>query len=180
MASHRLFFALRPDAAVLDAIGRAAAEIKAAQNIRGRWLDAAKLHLTVQFLGDFASTDEIAGRAALAAAKLRFPPFEFVLDRAETFARRFSPPCVLRCAAASTEPLLMFARELGSALAAAGLSEFLQTREYVPHVTIAYAKSQLHEAVAIAPIGWCAQDFCLIDSVGGTHHEIGRWPLRSA
>jgi 2'-5' RNA ligase len=179
MASHRLFFALRPDAAVLDAIGRAIAELKAAQTIRGRWLDPEKLHLTLQFLGDFATADEIAGRAAPAAAKLRFPPFEFQLDRAETFARRFNPPCVLRCAATSAEPLQVFARELGSALAAAGLSEFLQTREYVPHVTIAYAQSQLREVVVIAPIFWRAHDFSLVESVGGVHHEIGRWPLRS-
>ena len=176
---HRLFFALRPDPAERGEIARAAAGLKAVQHIRGHWLDLAKLHLTVQFLGDFLSTDEIVRQATGAAASLHVAPFEFTLDRVATFPRRFHPPCVLRCAPESEAPLQELARELGTALRTAGLGAHLETRPYVPHLTIAYARSGLPEPIAIEPIIWRAWAIDLVDSHGGQHVQIGRWPLRA-
>jgi len=176
---HRVFFALRPDATLRGEIERSVQALKAAGRVHGRWLQPEKLHMTVQFLGDFAVADDIARRASHAAAGLHFAAFEFVLDRAETFPRKFNPPCVLRCAENSEEELQHFAHELGDVLAAAGLGEFLEARAYVPHVTVAYAKRELSEPMALAPIRWRAQEFCLIDSVGGAHNEIARWPLQA-
>jgi len=176
---HRLFFALRPDATLLAEIERSVQALKTSGCVRGRWLQPEKLHMTVQFLGDFAVADDIARLASHAAAGLHFAAFEFVLDRAETFPRKFNPPCVLRCAENAEAALQHFAHELGAALAAAGLAEFLESRAYVPHVTIAYAERELPKPVALAPILWRAQEFCLIDSVGGAHNEIARWPLHA-
>ena len=176
---HRLFFALRPDATLRGEIERSVQALKAAGRVHGRWLRPEKLHMTVRFLGDFAVADDIARRASHAAAGLHFAAFEFVLDRAETFPRKFNPPCVLRCAGNSEAALQHFAHELGDVLAAAGLAEFLQARAYVPHVTIAYAERELPKPVALAPILWGAREFCLIDSVGGAHNEIARWPLHT-
>jgi len=45
--------------------------------------------------------------------------------------------------------------------------------------TIAYAERELPKPMALAPILWRAQEFCLIDSVGGAHNEIARWPLHA-
>jgi 2'-5' RNA ligase len=176
---HRLFFALRPDAALLEDIERATRKLKAACHVRGRWLKPEKLHVTVQFLGDFPAVDGVVARACEGAVNVRCAPFEFTLDRVDTFPRRFNPPCVLRCAPASEEPLQVFARELANALAAAGLAEHLETRAYVPHLTVAYADSELPKPMEIAPICWQAHDFYLVDSSGGAHHAIARWPLRA-
>ena len=176
---HRLFFALRPDTTLLGEIARSVQALKAAGDVRGRWLPPQKLHMTVQFLGDFALADDIARRASHAAAGLHFAAFEFVLDRAQTFPRKFNPPCVLRSDENSEATLQHFAHELGAALAAAGLAEFLESRAYVPHVTIAYAERELPNPIALVPILWRAQEFCLIDSIGGTHKEIARWPLQA-
>lgn len=147
--------------------------------IRGRWLAAEKFHLTLQFLGDFVGADEIVRRAIGAAECLRFAPFDFVLDRAESFPRRFNPPCVLRCAEASVAPLCALSQQLADALGAAGLAEHLETRPYMPHVTVAYLERDLREPIVIEPIGWHAHEFALIDSSGGAHRELGRWPLRA-
>jgi len=177
MASHRLFFALRPDAAVLDWIVRAAAELKETQRLRGRWLDPAKLHLTVQFLGDFAAIDDIVQRARNAVANLRVADFEFTIDRVESFPRRVNPPCVLRCTPESQVLLEVLSRELGVALSAAGLGEYVETRPYMPHLTIAYAQSTLPEPIAIEPIVWHAHAISLVDSHAGQHAQIDSWPL---
>ena len=136
--NHRLFFALRPDAALLEKIAHATQELQTARHIHGRWLQPEKLHVTVQFLGDFLAADEVIALACEGAVNVRCAPFAFVLDRAEAFPRRFNPPCVLRCAAGSEKPLQKFAHELSDALAAAGLAEHLETRAYAPHVTVAY------------------------------------------
>ena len=151
-----------------------------AAGIRGRWLAEEKLHLTLQFLGDFAAAEEIVKCAIGAAESLRAAPFEFMLDRAETFPRRFNPPCVLRCSETSAAPLRALSQRLGDALGAAGLAEHLETRPYVPHVTVAYAERALHEGIAVGPIVWPTHEFALIDSLVGTsvHNEIARWPLR--
>ena len=176
---HRLFFALRPDDVVLAAIERAAERLKAMQRVRGRWLHPAKLHMTVQFLGDFAGTDEIEQQATEAAATLRVMPFGFTLDHAASFPRRFNSPCVLRCAAESEAPLQALSRELATALNAAGLGEHLETRPYVPHLTLAYTDSALPGRIAIEPIVWRVSDICLMDSHAGQHTPIGAWPLRA-
>lgn len=176
--NHRLFFALRPDAELLEKIARATQDLQASQLIHGRWLEPEKLHLTAQFLGDFLSPDEVIARAREGAGTVRCAPFEFVLDRVETFPRRFNLPCVLRCAPPSEESLREFARELADALAAAGLGEHLETRAYVPHLTIAYVDRELPKPMAIAPIRGQLCDFRLIDSSGGAYREIARWPLR--
>lgn len=176
--AHRLFFALRPDTATLAAIVRSTEKIRAALAIRGRWLTREKLHMTVQFLGDFTAADDIVRRAEIAAASLHVAPFAFALDRVASFSRRVNPPCVLRCATESEASLQGLTRALGAALREAGLGEYLETRPYVPHLTIAYAQCVLAEPVAIEPIIWHARAIGLIDSHGGQHAQIGTWPLR--
>lgn len=176
---HRLFFALFPDATVLAAIGRALERLEVTQRIRARWLQPAKLHLTVQFLGDFIAIDDIVPRARSAAATLRAASFEFTLDGVTTFPRRFNPPCVLRCAPESEPPLQELSRQLGAALRATGLGEYLEMRLYVPHLTIGYARSALIEPIAIEPIDWHAHVIGLVDSHGGQHAQLGSWPLRA-
>jgi len=176
---HRLFFALRPDDVVREQIVRTAAELKDAQQIRGRWLDPAKLHMTVQFLGDFINADEVVPRAIRAATSLHVAPFEFALDRAASFSRHSNSPCVLCCAPESEAPLQELARELRTLLSAAGLGEYLEMRPYVPHLTIAYARSAIAEPIPIAPIVWLPRAIALIDSHDGPHAQIGTWPLRA-
>jgi 2'-5' RNA ligase len=177
---HRLFFALRPDAELLREIERTAQGIKAMNVLRGRWLKPQKFHLTVHFLGDFSAPDSVITRSKAAAGCVACAPFEFMLDHVISFARRFNPPCVLRCAPDSERALRAFRSELGTALAAEGLGEHLEPR-FAPHLTIAYGDKALVDAIPIAPIRWVAQDFVLMDSfVGqGIHTELARWPLRA-
>jgi 2'-5' RNA ligase len=174
---HRLFFAAHPHASVLDAIGRAAAKLREAKLIRGRWTQPAKYHLTLRFLGDFREpVADIITQASAAAATLRATPFEVVLDRVTTFRGRFQAPCVLRCAPASEQAVRAVWSALGDALADLGADHRIDNR-FIAHVTIAYGDRMLQEPIAIEPIVWRVDEFTLMDSHKSQYRVEARWPL---
>jgi 2'-5' RNA ligase len=179
MLSHRLFFALRPDAETSHAIASAMAVLKDATAVRHRPLKLANLHLTLHFLGDFAEyPHELAERAKIVAGTVDFPPFEFVLDRIVSFRGRNQSPWVLRSAPDSETDLRDFWQQLGAALTQAGLGAELESR-FTPHATIAYGDAQLPAPIAIVPVRWRVREFVLIDShLGRAHHEVlAEWGL---
>jgi 2'-5' RNA ligase len=179
---HRLFFALCPDAELLATLQQTIAQLKLSLQVRGRWLKPEKLHMTLQFLGDFIEFEDVLECARRAAAGVRSPPCTFTLDHAASFPRRFNPPCVLRCAEESNNALQSLWQHLADSLIGAGLGDHVETRAYVPHLTIAYLEHALHAPVPIRPILWNAGEFCLMDSLVGqsTHVVLDRWALRSA
>ena len=177
---HRLFFALRPDAAVARAIECAAASIRASGRVRGRWVQPSKHHLTVHFLGTHvARPADLIERARAAAQHVRIAPFRIELERVETFGARRQSPCILRSSKQSARSLGWLRAALGGALAEAGLAHWLEQR-FTPHVTIAYVEGGLSEPIMIAPIAWDVQGFTLIESHGATaqHEVLDQWPLR--
>lgn len=177
---HRLFFALRPDAFVLDQVSRAVAAVKAEGSVRGRWLKPSKYHLTVQFLGTHDGRPErIIELARMAAAQVNLAPFDLVLERVDTFGGHRRPPCVLRCTADSDTSVQTLRTALGRALCAQGLAHLLEDR-FTPHLTIGYAERRLPAPIAVAPIRWQVRQFELIESHGAeaTHELLDRWSLQ--
>lgn len=178
--AHRLFFALRPDAAAARQIERAAASIKASGRVRGRWVQPSKHHLTVHFLGSHAGRPaSLIERARAAAQHVRIAPFEIELERVETFGARRQSPCVLRCSPHSDRSLGMLRAALSEALADAGLAGWLEQR-FTPHVTVAYIDGTLDEPITIPAITWRVQNLTLVESHGATaqHEVLDQWPLR--
>ncbi len=177
---HRLFFALRPDAAAAHEIECAAASIRASGGVRGRWVQPSKHHLTVHFLGSHVVRPaDLIERARAASQHVRIAPFEIELERVETFGARRQSPCVVRCSPHSDHSLEMLRATLGEALADEGLGRWLEQR-FTPHVTIAYIEGGLSEPIAIPPIAWCVRGFALIESHGASaqHEVLDQWPLR--
>ena len=171
---HRLFFAVLPDAAALQAIARVVQGLRSANTIRGRWTDPAKYHMTVHVLGDHRAPDALIERAAAAAADIEFTPPALAFDRIATFHGRYQVPCALRCTRACEDVVVALWARLGSALARLGIER--EERRFIPHLTIAYADRMLKD-IPIETIAWQAREFVLIDShVGRDRHEvIGRW-----
>lgn len=178
---HRLFFALMPDQATRTRLAQVAATLRAEHPaLRARWVTPDRYHVTLHFLGDHPTLrPDIVAAATRAAAGIRATPFEWTLDRALSFRGR-EPPCVLRNAEHSA-PLQQLWQALGHALALAGQATSRE-REFTPHVTLAYGRSALPQALAVEPVPWPVQEFALIRHVlgQGAYQLLGRWPLAEA
>jgi 2'-5' RNA ligase len=174
--SHRLFFALWPDAGVRDAIGAAADGLPLHPGAERR-LRQDRYHLTLQFLGDFPDEgrDAVVAAAAAAAARVESPAFDLMLDQAGGFANArvwwlapSSPPEGLRA--------------LWDAIAAALARNGLKAKAspgFSPHLTIVRDVAARLPATPIAPIRWRVDRFVLIDSQPPKPYRIvGEWPLR--
>lgn len=153
--TQRLFLALWPDEGVC---GQLAAHAD-------QWLwpagcmryAPADWHVTLHFIGD-VDTEQVA--AIVASAAVPFLPFELVLSQPMRWARG------LAVLGASEVPmaLKMLHERLGSALRELDLA--VETRPYVPHLTLArHADAAIPPAV-FAPVLWQVRGFALVVSTG--------------
>jgi 2'-5' RNA ligase len=176
--THRLFFALMPDAATRHEINHAAALVQQQHpELRARWVRPERFHATLNFLGDFpALPDEVVKKAMAAAAGMHAAPFAWSLDYVASFRGR-EPPCVLRSSQVP-EPLLALWRNMHTTLVAAGL-RLRNERQFTPHVTLAYARHELPQAVPVPPICWQVDRFVLVHNVvgKGNYQMLGTWML---
>ena len=178
--SHRLFFALYPDAAAAQAIARVVDGLREAKVIRGRWTAPAKHHVTARFLGDHGrGAAGVIEHARQAAARVHCAPFDVAFDRVATFRGRYQCPCVLRCPAQGEAGALLLWSVLGEALSALGVDGRAENH-FIPHLTIAYADRMLNEHLPIEPIRWRAREFALVDSCRSEHRVVERWTLSAA
>lgn len=167
----RLFFALWPDDAVRAELGAIAASIAA--RAQGRGVPAAKLHLTLCFLGDVA--DERAPEAIEAANAVRGAGFDLVLDTLGSFR-----DARVAWAGLSRVPAELAALQssLDGELRARGF--MLEDRPFSAHATLArrIAKGVLRGAMA--PIAWKVSQFVLVRSETGrgSYTVMERWNLK--
>ena len=173
---HRLFFALWPDDALRAAIAEVSQRLLPT-TAHGRRMRVERLHMTVQFLGDFDSPPDAAIDTAIAAAMSIEPPMEIALplDRLGNFGRG---RVVWLGTSATPGQLLELHRRLGDALAARGLTP-KHADMFVPHVTLARDAGAAFEA-AVPALQWRARDFVLVDSTSGEYRILGRWPSPAA
>lgn len=178
---HRLFFALIPDEATRLGMTALAEQVRSARpQFRARWIQPARYHATLRFLGDHSALrPRLVDAAIQAAARVSAAPFEWTLDTVETFRGR-EPPCVLR-SEEKNEPIRQLWQSLGQALALAGLKSSREN-DFTPHVTLAYGNGVMLDSMAVASLAWRVDRFALVHSVvGRSHHELlGNWPLAGA
>ena len=175
---HRLFFALVPDAAALQAVERVVEELRSSKAVRGRWTAAAKYHVTAYFLGDHRAPEPVIRAACNAAAGVAFAPFSITFDRGATFRGHYQVPCAQRSTPDSENVLTALWQQLGTALAQMPI-DHEHHRRYVPHLTVAYADGMIAPPIPITPIHASVNEFVLVDShVGQDRHDVvARWPL---
>jgi len=70
---------------------------------------------------------------------------------------------------------------LRDALLRAGLGAHL-SRSFTPHVTFAYNRGAVPQAVPVPPIHWQVEGFSLLHSIvgGGDYRILGTWGFRSS
>ncbi|MFL6592832.1 MAG: RNA 2',3'-cyclic phosphodiesterase [Luteimonas sp.] len=171
---HRLFFALWPDDALRSAITEFARH--ALSGIaRGRATRPERLHMTLQFLGEFSAASDVVGRATAAAESSDAPAaFDLALDRMGGFGG--GRVAWLGTSALPTE-LVELHRRLAGALQAQGLQP-AHVDAFVPHVTLARDLPRAPER-AVPALHWQVREFVLVDSTAGEYRILGRWPLAS-
>ena len=166
----RLFFAVWPDAEAagsLAAVSRTLADLGA-----GKPIAAAKIHLTLAFLGEIDA--ERAARAIEAAAAIRGRAFDMVLDNVGSF--RSARVAWAGCG--RTPPELGELQEsLDGELRRRGFA--LEARPFVPHVTLARRIARSVPRAPMAPIAWRARELTLVRSETGTgrYAVVESWPL---
>jgi RNA 2',3'-cyclic 3'-phosphodiesterase len=170
-ATRRLFFALWPDPVLKAAIAGAART--PARPHGGRRARDESLHLTLLFLGEVAPDAE--ARLAKAAAAVRTPAFDLVLDRVGSFFRAR----VLWIGPSEVPPALPALRAaLEAAARKAGVA--FDPKPLVPHVTCYRDVRKALEPAPVTPVRWPVRGFALIQSVGGQYHVVSQWPLHNA
>lgn len=169
----RLFFAAVPDAAVAAHIHHRARILKGAHNLRGRLIEAERLHVSLFFLGGLP--EQSLRMAREAAAEVRMAPFDVSFDRSVSFrGKPGSRPFVL-VGDDGLRQLISLRRILGAAMTRRGLRRRANTN-FTPHVTLLYDALRVEEH-PIEPICWTVNEFVLVHSVNG-HFHLARWPLR--
>jgi 2'-5' RNA ligase len=169
----RLFVAVTPPAEVVDALGAAVARARPAAPAL-RWVDLARSHLTLAFLG---SVDD-AVRAALAErlghVAARHPPVDVRLAG----PGRFGDRVVWAGVAGDLAPLAAGVRRAAQRAGVAGVD----LKPLRPHLTLAHARTaggteqrglpvDLRPVVAalggLPPLAWTVTGFDLMSSVLG-------------
>lgn len=174
----RLFFALWPGDDLRRDIDAAADRLERDHHPGGRRIGPHRYHLTLQFLGDFETLPpSLAGEARAAAASVRVPAFDLVLDRAGSFRNR-SIPWWIGCGnvPAGLQDLW---RQLGDALGRGGVRVH-SGKGLVPHVTIVRDAMRPLPPTPVEPMPWRVDGFVLVHSVLGVrsrYTELGRWSL---
>ncbi|WP_017462513.1 2'-5' RNA ligase family protein [Dyella ginsengisoli] len=180
MPRHRLFFALVPSEAARARLAEVAAALRARHELTGRWVQPARYHLTMAFLGDHVSLGDAllaSARCAGEAAATQATPFVWTADRIDSFRGR-QPPCVLR--GGSEVPALLALRDgLRRELARRALDGQMG-RSFVPHVTLAYAERALPAPVMLeGEVEWPVDALELLHGEVGHHayRTLGHWRL---
>ncbi|UNK49591.1 RNA 2',3'-cyclic phosphodiesterase [Lysobacter sp. S4-A87] len=172
---HRLFFALWPADALRHSIDEAASRLERELQPGGRRLNAARYHLTLQFLGEFESLPQaLIADACAAAAEVRLPPFGLVLDCAGSFRGSDVWWLGTRETPAGLQGLWS---ALGDGLARYGVPT-KPAAGFSPHLTIQRNVRRHIATTPIEPLDWPVHDFVLMDSQSGQPYRIiGRWLL---
>jgi 2'-5' RNA ligase len=179
-----LFFAVSPDANTAAAISKLAQQLCAGTRVRSKPLAAARLHVTLLHLGNFAGglPHDKVDAAMRAAASIRMAPFTVEFDTVSSFASKPRPGPLVLTGGEGVAGLNALHGALEHALQHAGFGERTVSTAvpYTPHVTLAYGMPWA-AARPVEPACWNVREFALIHSLlGRTRHVVlARWPLRT-
>lgn len=171
---HRLFFALWPQDDVRAALVHAVAATASLRGA-GRVVPAAKLHLTLHFLGGWPDDAAMPLDAVRdAAGQVDCSVFHLVVDR----AGGFRGSRVGWLAPAGNSGLDALWSDLGRALDDAGLAG-VEHERFSPHITVRRNVSRAVDEAPVDPVSWPVDAFVLVHSHDGQYDVVDRWPLRS-
>lgn len=136
----RTFIAIELDEAIRAALIRLEARLaRAAPSLR--WTDAAKLHLTLAFLGELDDERVQAAITATESTAARTGAFRLALAGAGYFGQAQAPRVIWAGVAGETNKLMATQARLADELARHGFPR--EERPFAPHLTLARVKQPL-------------------------------------
>lgn len=174
----RLFFCLQPDDETRGRLMRVTDRFFTEHRLRGKRLEAERLHVSLHHVGDYRRLRTKFVYAAQQSAKtVSVRPFEMVFRFIQSFEpaphRTSRRPLVLL--GEGGDALAALFRSLGAAMAGNGLKA---ADHFTPHLTLSYGPHTV-PMQPIEPVRFVVRDFLLVHSrLGLTQYEvIGRWSL---
>lgn len=165
----RYFLAVWPDDPVRARLGEWSDAIRVAPP--ATQIPAAKLHITLVFLGTLGTAELDAVRAV--AADTPWPGASLTLDRIGYWKRS---RIVWAGSSGGSEALSRLVEELRGRLRRLGFR--IEDRAFVPHVTL-YRKAARRPRWQSREIEWRIEDYCLVESTlsssGARYDVVERW-----
>lgn len=177
----RLFLALFPPAEVAQRIAADWQSLRRTLGLKGRIVEADRLHVTLAHLGDHPGLPpglELAARQA-AATLAGQAAFEVRFDRLENFRKGRDGHIQVLVASDGAPALQAFHAALTGALQRAGLGRWMDKRAgFTPHVTLQYSDAPA-PVQAVTPVCWRVEGFALVNSKLGRHEHqhLAHWAL---
>lgn len=177
----RLFFAVLPDAQACAQIQQLAQGLRAQHQLQGRVLDAGRLHVSLEVLGDYPDMPHaLIARAGAAAAAVSMAPFRVSFNQALSFsgkARSAGRRAFVLTGGDGVAGLAQLHQTLTRAMHGAGLVH--TSASITPHLTM------LYDGASVAPqpvdaVEWTVREFVLVHSAIGANLPytiLQRWPL---
>ncbi len=166
----RLFFALWPEDAVRERLGRAVESVVAAA--QGRPVPQANLHLTLLYLGAV----EVSRQAEIVAAVSPLKSSQFILQLDQV---GYWPTSGVMWLAPSSPPVALFSLVSALQVRMEALGYEFDGYPFQPHVTLMHKVRQADAAKSIAPIEWAVSRFSLLVSQsspqGVYYHPLYTW-----
>ncbi|THD54156.1 2'-5' RNA ligase family protein [Phenylobacterium sp.] len=156
---------------------RLASDLRQRHGLKGRPTSAARLNLSLNFVGTFRGppTRAVMEKAIALADKVVAAPFQVTLNHVQSWNDDPHPLVLLGEEGVIGVQLLN--ASLHKALASGNMAPRREP-EFLPHVSLLRDKRDLAQAF-VEPIGWRAREFVLLDSPDGDVRleVLGRWPL---
>ncbi|HEX3954708.1 MAG TPA: 2'-5' RNA ligase family protein [Stellaceae bacterium] len=151
----------------------------ASGELRGRRVERDRLHISLNFVGEYFALPE-APLAAVreAVSTLKVPSFVVSLNAVTSFENNGRKPRVF-VGDDGVCGVLMLHRTIHEALTKAGLQQGTE-RRITPHLTLSREDDKLPDD-GVDPVSWRVREFRLIHSRQGQsrHNVLGSWPILS-
>jgi 2'-5' RNA ligase len=171
-ATQRIFFALWPDASIMDALAALARDV--AIESGGRAIGVGNAHLTLAFLGNQPAA--IVQELSASARGITVPSFDLIVDRVESWRKN-----AIAFAGVQSVPAALTAlhRAIAGSIREAGLDP--DERPFSAHVTLARRIERSVRRPLASPLLWHATAFALVASelsaTGARYRVLSSWPL---
>ncbi len=185
VCTDRLFFAVFPPAELAEDIHARAVQWCRRHEWRGQHVAAARLHVTLQHVDDYAGLPPDVVRAAIRAGDaLQAEAAELSFDELARFGDSVRKPLLVLRGRDGIPGAVKLQQQLLPALRRQ-LPSLAIPATYTPHMTLFYPEAgqteRLAEPQSISAVRWRAEELVLVHSLLGQtkHIPLARWKLKS-